>query len=581
MCGIAGFFRPAGIVGEALQSILDAMSATLSHRGPDDSGCWVDSSAGIALGHRRLSILDLSAAGHQPMISGSGRYVMVFNGEIYNHLDLRQEIEQSQLMLAWRGHSDTEVLLAGFDEWGIEVTLRKAVGMFAFALWDRQLRTLTLARDRIGEKPLYYGWQRGILLFGSELKALRAHPSFHADIDRRALAGYFRRGYIAAPDSIYQGIFKLIPGSFLQFSRQETTPRPRFYWSLREVADKGLAEPFDGSDADAISRLDAELSKVVAQQCIADVSLGAFLSGGIDSSTIVALMQAQSSRPVKTFTIGFHEDGYNEAQQAQSMARQLGTEHTDLVVTAHEAMEVIPRLAAMYDEPFGDSSAIPTFLVSQLARQQVKVALSGDGGDELFAGYRRYRRTSDIWTSLRRIPYAVRKPLSLGTGALARCRSEESARARTARLAQYLGARNAADVYQVQTLQRLDFQNFVVDAGNAVSESPQDPGFVKEDIYATMMYADTLNYLPDDILVKVDRASMALGLEVRVPLLDQRVLEFAWCVPLRMKVRDGSGKWLLKASLEKIRAGRNPGSTENRLWRAHRRMGAGTSPRLG
>ena len=551
MCGIAGFFQPGGLPAAGAETVVNGMSAVLSHRGPDDSGHWLDAVAGIALGHRRLSILDLSAAGHQPMVSASGRFVMIFNGEIYDHLELRRDIEQGAAAPLWRGHSDTEILLAGFEAWGIEATLRKAAGMFAFALWDRQQRTLTLARDRMGEKPLYYGWQGGVLLFGSELKALRAHPAFRADIDRRVLAGYFRRGYIAAPHSVYQGIFKLMPGSYLQFSQQEPAPRPRCYWSLREAAAKGLAQPFDAGDAEAIRRLDAELSRAVAQQRIADVPLGAFLSGGVDSSTIVALMQAQSSRPVKTFTIGFHEDQYNEAHHARSVAQQLGTDHTELIVTASEAMEVIPRLASMYDEPFGDSSAIPTFLVSQLARGHVKVALSGDGGDELFAGYARYQRTSDIWTSLRRLPYAVRKTMSVGVAALARRRNKASARATTGRLARYLSARNAAGVYQVQVAQRHDDQAFVLSDGDSLGEAPQDPGFLQEDIYATMMYADASNYLPDDILVKVDRASMAVGLEVRVPMLDHRVLEFAWQVPLQMKVRDGAGKWLLKQVLKK------------------------------
>lgn len=551
MCGIAGFLQPGGLRAAGGELVLDRMSGILAHRGPDDSGTWVDATAGIAFGHRRLSILDLSAAGHQPMMSASGRYVMIFNGEIYNHLEVHQELDQAGESPAWRGHSDTEILLAGFEAWGIEATLRKSVGMFAFALWDRQQRILTLSRDRMGEKPLYYGWQGGILLFGSELKSLRAHPAFRADIDRRVLAGYFRRGFIAAPHSIYQGIFKLLPGSCLQFSEQEAAPQPRFYWSLRESALRGLAEPFTGSDAEAVARLDVELRRAVAQQCIADVPLGAFLSGGIDSSTIVALMQAQASRPVKTFTIGFHEDHYNEAQQAKSVARQLGTEHTDLYVTAREAMEVIPRLAAMYDEPFGDSSAIPTFLVSQLARRHVKVALSGDGGDELFAGYARYRRTSDIWTSLRRIPYSLRKPLSRGVDAIARRGRTTSGRAKTARLARYLGASDAAGVYQIQMAQRHDSNDFVVSDGEPFYESAQDSAFLPRDIYATMMYADASDYLPDDILVKVDRASMAVGLEVRVPMLDHRVLEFAWQVPLRMKVRGGAGKWLLKQVLKK------------------------------
>jgi asparagine synthase (glutamine-hydrolysing) len=551
MCGIAGFFQPGGLPAAGADTVVNGMSAVLSHRGPDDSGHWLDAAAGIALGHRRLSILDLSAAGHQPMVSASGRFVMIFNGEIYDHLQLRREIEQAAAAPPWRGHSDTEILLAGFEAWGIEATLRKAAGMFAFALWDRQQRTLSLARDRVGEKPLYYGWQGGILLFGSELKALRAHPAFRADIDRCVLAGYFRRGYVSAPHSIYRGIFKLLPGYYLQFSRQEPAPRPRCYWSLREVAAKGLAEPFDAGDAEAVSRLECELSRAVAQQSIADVPLGAFLSGGIDSSTIAALMQAQSSRPVKTFTIGFHEDKYNEAHHARGVAQQLGTDHTELIVTAREAMEVIPRLASMYDEPFGDSSAIPTFLVSQLARRHVKVALSGDGGDELFGGYARYQRTHDIWAALRRIPSVARKTAALGVGAFYRRGRAMPGREKAARLVEYLGANDAAAVYRAQTTQRHDSLELVMHGGGSLSESTADEGLRRDDIYSTMMYADTTTYLPDDILVKVDRASMSVGLEVRVPILDHRVLELAWRLPAQLKVRGSTGKWVLKQLLSK------------------------------
>jgi asparagine synthase (glutamine-hydrolysing) len=554
MCGIAGFFRPAGLNAESPVPNLDRMSASLSHRGPDDSGIWVDAAAGVALSHRRLSVLDLSPAGHQPMTSASGRYVIAFNGEIYNHSDIRKELESSGSAPRWRGHSDTEILLSSFDSWGIEPSLKRARGMFAFALWDRQERTLTLARDRVGEKPLYYGWQGDAVLFGSELKALRVHPAFRACIDRSVLRDYFRRGYITAPHSIYQGISKLLPGCYVQFSGQEQPgiqPRPRSYWSLREVADHGLAEPFEGSDAEAGSRLESELLRAVGGQCIADVPLGAFLSGGIDSSTIVALMQAQSSRPVKTFTIGFHEDRSNEANHARTVARQLGTDHTELFVTAHEAMEVIPRLGAIYDEPFGDSSAIPTFLVSQLARQHVTVVLSGDGGDELFGGYGRYQRTSDIWSLISRIPYFARKTASFGVNAFSRRSRTSSTRAKAARLAQYLRAESASAIYQTQTMQRHNVHEFVIGNDGLLGESVLDAVFPRDNPYAGMMFMDVSTYLPDDILVKVDRASMAVGLEARVPMLDHRVLEFAWQLPLRMKVRGRTRKWLLKQVLRK------------------------------
>jgi asparagine synthase (glutamine-hydrolysing) len=551
MCGIAGFFRPAGLSAVAAEPVLGDMSASISHRGPDDSGIWLDAAAGIALGHRRLSILDVSTAGHQPMMSPSGRYVIVFNGEIYNHSDIRSEIDLFEPAPRWRGHSDTEILLAAFERWGIEASLKRTVGMFALALWDRQERSLILARDRIGEKPLYYGWQGDVLLFSSELKALRAHPAFLGSIDRSVLTEYFRHGYIAAPHSIYQGIFKLMPGTYMQFSEHGVTPRPITYWSLRDVAAKGLAEPFAGNDAEAVSRLESELLRAVAGQCIADVPLGAFLSGGVDSSTIVALMQVQSRRPVKTFTIGFREDTYNEAGHAKTVARHLGTDHTELFVTAREAMDVIPRLASIYDEPFGDSSAIPTFLVSQLARRRVTVALSGDGGDELFGGYARYQRTGDIWSLLRRMPYIARKTVSLGVGSFSRRSRLASTREKSARLARYLHAENSAAVYRVQMVQLQDAHQLVVGNHGSVWNSAPDPGFLRRDIYSTMMYMDSSTYLPDDILAKVDRASMSVGLEARAPMLDHRVVDFAWRLPLHMKVRGKRGKWLLKQVLGK------------------------------
>jgi asparagine synthase (glutamine-hydrolysing) len=550
MCGIAGFFQPIGLGGSAAEPKLHKMMASLAHRGPDDSGDWVDADAGIALGHRRLSVLDLTSSGHQPMRSASGRYIFVFNGEIYNHLEVRKELETSGSAVAWQGHSDTEILLAGFDHWGIEATLRKSVGMFAFALWDRDERTLTLARDRIGEKPLYYGWQRDTLLFGSELKALRAHPLFNAHIDRSVLADYFRRGYIAAPHSIYEGVFKLLPGCYVQFSGAgNVAPMPREYWSLQEIAERGQAQPFGGSAAEAVERLDFELRRAVAGQCIADVPLGAFLSGGIDSSSIVALMQVQSARPVKTFTIGFHESGFNEADHARAVAHHLGTHHTELVVTAREAMEVIPRLASIYDEPFGDSSAIPTYLVSQLARQSVTVSLSGDGGDELFGGYERYQRTLDIWSLTRRVPYFLRKGAALGAAAFARPGRQSSGREAAIRVSRYLCAQNASAVYQTQMTQCHDAQRLVMAGDGLRAEFAVYPVFALGDPYSEMMYADTLTYLPDDILVKVDRASMAVALEARVPMLDHRVVEFAWQLPLSMKVRGQTRKWLLKQVL--------------------------------
>ena len=566
MCGLTGVFQPTGFAVSTCEGIVRKSAENLSHRGPDDGGTWVDGDAGIALGHRRLSILDLSPAGHQPMISASGRYVIAFNGEIYNHLEIRKELEVSKSPPAWRGRSDTETVLSGFDRWGIDSLLKKTVGMFAFALWDRQERMLTLARDRVGEKPLYYGWQGNTFLFGSELKALRAHPAFRADIDRNVLALYLRHGYIAAPYSIYKNIFKLLPGAYLQLSAQQspgTLPTPRAYWSLREVVERGLANPFAGSDEDAIGELESRLMRAVSLQRVADVPLGAFLSGGIDSSTIVALMQAQSTLPVKTFTIGFHEQSYNEAEHARSVAQHLGTEHTELYVTPRDAMQVIPKLPTLYDEPFGDSSAIPTFLVSQLARRHVTVSLSGDGGDELFGGYDRYQRTQSLWSAVQRIPPVGRRWLAgavamLPVDGLNLClnpivsREDQSPGDRVRRLALYLSAGTMEQFYQVQVSQRNDSVAIVLgDTGPLEAQTGLTQWSPNGQLYERMMYADAMSYLPDDILVKVDRAAMSVSLETRVPMLDPRVVEFAWRLPLHTKVRHGKTKWLLREVLFK------------------------------
>jgi asparagine synthase (glutamine-hydrolysing) len=501
---------------------------------------WLDHAAGIALGHRRLSILELSDAGSQPMSSHSGRYVLVTNGEIYNHMEIRDALARDGREPAWRGHSDTETLLAAFDRWGTEAALRSTVGMFAFALWDRQERILTLARDRLGEKPMYYGVQGDVVLFGSELKSLRAHPAFRAEVDRDQLAIYLRRGYVPSPQSIYRSIRKLPPGCLVQF-RRDTAPgravEPRPYWSLGKVAESGLASPFTGSDAEAVDQLDAVLSRAVASQSVADVPLGAFLSGGIDSSTVVALMQAQSSRPVRTFAIGFKEAAFNEAPHARAVAAHLGTEHTELIVTPQDAMSVIPRLPRLYDEPFGDSSAIPTFLVSELARRHVTVSLSGDGGDELFGGYTRYGRGHRLWRLLRRVPASLRSLLAPISG---RHRSR------------FVRTVSAHELYDEVMLDSA--------TGRVVLGSDRSPpgasiglnaALAQRDFYQAMMLADGTTYLPDDILVKVDRASMGVSLESRVPMLDHRVVEFAWQLPLHMKLRNGESKWLLKQLLRK------------------------------
>ena len=411
MCGIVGIWGPLADKSQ----VLAESCRRIRHRGPDSNGFWEDAGAELALAHVRLAIQDLTEAGHQPMVSACGRYVMVFNGEIYNHLDMRKQLEQSALAPSWRGHSDTETLLAGFSALGIEATLQAAVGMFAIALWDRAARKLVLARDRMGEKPLYYGYSGADLVFASELKGLTPVPGFGQELNRNALASYMRHNYIPAPQSIYAGIAKLPPGTWIEFTADDTRsrrmPEPRVYWSARDAADTAARSllAFE-SDAQAVDALEGVLSKAVGGQMLSDVSLGAFLSGGIDSSTIVALMQAQSAQPVRTFAIGFHEKGYDEAQHAKAVATHLGTDHTELYVTAEDALAVVPTLADMYDEPFADSSQIPTSLVTKMARQHVTVALSGDGGDELFGGYSRYFRVNNWWQKCERMPAFLRHP---------------------------------------------------------------------------------------------------------------------------------------------------------------------------
>jgi asparagine synthase (glutamine-hydrolysing) len=541
MCGITGFLRKTGLPADH-ETVLRRQTGCLAHRGPDDEGLWIDAAAGIALGHRRLAIIDLSEAGKQPMSSDSGRLVLVYNGEIYNHLELRSELQGAGAAPAWRGHSDTETLLAGFEHWGIEETLRRANGMFAIALWDRTDRKLTLARDRLGEKPLYYGWQGDTLLFGSELKAVRAHPAFRAEIDRGALAALLRSGYVPAPVSIYRGIRKLSAGCTVEFSPASeagSEPAPRAYWSLRAVAEQGFAHPFEGDDSAAVSRLDSLLRMAVHRQTIADVPLGAFLSGGIDSTTVVAMLQAQSSRRVRTFTIGFQEAEFDEARHAAHVARHLGTDHAELYVSAADAQSVIPRLSAMYDEPLGDSSAIPTHLVARFARDHVTVCLSGDGGDELFGGYTRYQGTADLWRHLRRVPAPARRLVSSGYRLLMRHN-------RGQRMARYLAAKDADQVYAAKTALWPQASSVVRGAGDFPAASAP---LATTDEFARMMFADSMAYLPDDILVKVDRAAMAVSLETRIPMLDPSVVAFAWSLPAHMKVRDGRSKWLLRQVL--------------------------------
>lgn len=561
MCGISGYLAPDKLRDDP-RIVLDRMNRTLTHRGPDDMGSWWDEETGIGFGHCRLSIVDLSQEGHQPMHSASGRYVITFNGEIYNFTALRQEL--ARLDHRFRGHSDTEVMLAAFDQWGVEAVIKRLVGMFAFALWDRREQVLYLVRDRMGEKPLYYGWMGGVFLFGSTLKALQAHPAWQGEIDRDALALFMRHNYIPAPHSIYRGIYKLLPGTILKLplaqAKRRACPNPLPYWSAREVAEAGITSPFTGSEAEAIDELDRLLRAAVAGQMVADVPLGAFLSGGIDSSTVVALMQAQSTQPVKTFTIGFEEAAYNEAEYAKAVAQHLGTDHTEFYVKPAEAMAVIARLPAIYDEPFADSSQIPTFLVSQLARTQVKVSLSGDGGDELFCGYNRYLGARTAWRRIGWMPQAIKQAISRGIAAIAAAVPDaslnglEELRQRARNLLHEWAKNLASDrpelIYHRLVSHWEDPTSVVRDAREPLTVlTDGDRLAALPDFTERMMYLDQVSYLPDDILVKVDRASMAVSLEARVPLLDHRVVEFAWRVPLQMKLRQGQSKWLLRQLL--------------------------------
>jgi asparagine synthase (glutamine-hydrolysing) len=523
------------------------MGQTLVHRGPDDQDQWVDASVGIGLAHQRLSIVDLSTSGRQPMASASSRHVLVFNGEIYNHMELRDDLTSKGVH--FRGHSDTETLVEAIDHWGLPATLERANGMFALAVWDRTEQRLCLARDRMGIKPLYYGWLGNQFAFGSELKALVAHPAFDASIDRTALCSLVQHSYIAAPLSIYQDIFKLLPGHWLAIDANGFPGelKPARYWSLKEVVQRGGIKPFGGTTTEAIDQLDQLLADAVRLRQMSDVPLGAYLSGGIDSSTVAALMQRQLDRPARTFAIGFDEPKYNEANYARRVAEHLGTEHIELYVSPHQAREVIPRLPALYDEPFADSSQIPTFLVSQLARQHVTVALSGDGGDELFGGYHRYALTDRIWRRIGWLHPDLRKlcsPLLTTVGTLLNIRKVQT-------LGRIIGAKTARHVYH-HTHTHWEPRHIVVDAKTPQTVFTRCEEWAgRSNLTEELMAIDSETYLPDDILTKVDRASMGVGLEARVPLLDHRVVEFAWSLPLEFKVRAGETKWLLRQVLDR------------------------------
>lgn len=564
MCGLAGFLISTTNDARELSARVSRMADQLAHRGPDDAGIWVDAEAGIALGSRRLAIVDLSPAGHQPMISSCGRYVIAYNGEVYNFSDLRRELKARK----FRGYSDTEVILEAVSEWGIETAVKKFVGMFAFALWDRQRRALHLVRDRLGIKPLYYGWAGKTFLFGSELKALRAHPDFVPEINRDALALQMRYSCVPQPYSIYKQTYKVPPGCILNLETKDSPTDPQLfpYWSAQEVAERGAVNPFKGSERDATEQLDTLLRKAVRVRMVADVPLGAFLSGGIDSSTVVALMQAQNGRPVKTFTIGFHDEKYNEAMCAKAVATHLGTEHTELYVTSDEALRLIPKLPGLFDEPFSDSSQIPTSLISALARRQVTVSLSGDGGDELFGGYTRYLLGRSLQRGLRWLPRGAHRRLSNLISAWEPATYNRwwawlapffdqygrpgSVGEKMHKLAKVLSLESPEALYCHLVSHWKQPLSLIVGAREAPtcltdpSQRARLPGLAE-----VMMFFDLVTYLPDDILTKVDRASMGVSLEARVPLLDHRVVEFAARVPMSMKIRNGQGKWLLRQVL--------------------------------
>jgi asparagine synthase (glutamine-hydrolysing) len=571
MCGIAGLLRRGGGDDSGLVAVVERMILAIGARGPDASGLWRAPDGAVVFGHRRLSVLDLSEAGAQPMKSACGRLVVTFNGEIYNHLDIRAELEAAGAAPNWRGHSDTETVLAAIRHWGVAASLRRMVGMSAFALWDAQARTLTLARDRFGEKPLYYGWNGTDLLFGSELKALAAHPDWAPTLDRTALTAFMRYSYIPAPATIWSGIRKLPPASFVTFAADATPgalPQPQAYWSLRDhVTAAQTARVAD--EQEAVTELERLLSIAVRRQCLSDVPLGAFLSGGVDSSTIVALMQAQASQPVRTFSIGFAEGAYNEAEDARKVAAHLGTDHTELYVDARTALDVIPRLPQIYDEPFADSSQIPTHLVAQLARRHVTVALSGDAGDELFGGYNRHVWGGALHARFVALPAPLRRAAGILLSAIAPEPAGTILGALQPILPQRLKVRHVGDqVAKIARILRADNFDRMYQALCSIEQEPsravvggvEAPGWASLEMSEVpaaldpldrMTLADSLSYLSDDILHKVDRAAMAVATETRVPFLDKDVVEFSARVPPSMKVRDGRGKWLVRQVLDR------------------------------
>lgn len=566
MCGFVGFIgKPAPSATH--EATVRRMADAIVHRGPDDSGTWTDPDAGLGLGHRRLSIVDLSPAGHQPMVSASGRFVIAFNGEIYNHRDIRRKLEDAGHAPAWRGHSDTEVFLEAIEKRGIAAALEMSVGMFAFAVWDRDKRRLTLARDRIGEKPLYFGSNNGVFLFGSELAALWRHPLWQCEIDRDALALMLRYNHVPAPYSIFEGIQKLEPGCYLEADDAGETIAITRYWSAPEVASRGAKSPFSGSPDEAVNEVERLLKQSIAGQMLADVPLGAFLSGGIDSSTVVALMQSLGTRPVKTFSIGFNTPGYNEAEHAKTVARHLGTDHTELYVDEAQALATVPRLAGIYSEPFADSSQIPTLLVSDLARRHVTVALSGDGGDELFSGYNRYAMAGAAWKRINAMPAVVRRAAvaamttlppetwdRLATPALKllpRRKQMQRPGDHIHKLASVMRCDSLDDIYRRFLSHWPDPSEILVTGREPALAIESAVQIAALPPMRRMMTRDLTGYLPGDILAKVDRAAMAVSLEARVPMLDHRLIEFSASLPEALLRRDGLSKWPLRHVLQR------------------------------
>lgn len=564
MCGIAGIYSNQPQAANCSEMMINA----IRHRGPDSHGTWSDPEVGIYLAHARLSIQDLTSAGNQPMKSRSGRFLVVFNGEIYNHRKLRKELEIVNAGVSWRGYSDTETFLAGFEHWGIEQTVKKTIGMFAFAVWDKKYRKLVLGRDRLGEKPLYYGWQNNMFVFASELSAIKAHPAFKAEINRDALTLLLRHNCIPAPHSIFKGIKKLLPGCLVTLSSCENEAHPVHYWDPVNVIANSQATPFSGTPHEAVDELESLLKDAVKKQLLSDVPLGAFLSGGVDSSLVVAMMQTQSNIPVNTFSLGFNIAAYDEAKHAKAVAAHLKTNHTELYVSAQMARDIIPRLPELYCEPFSDASQIPTFLVSQLARQHVTVSLSGDGGDELFGGYNRYVLSEKIWGRLSTLPVGLRSVLASSLtgvsprmwnkllGPIQKVLPEGLAQANIGeKLHKGAGVMTLKSLLEVHRHLASHWKNpeeIVIGGKEPLTlltmpdKQPQTDNPIHQ-----MMALDLLTYLPDDILCKVDRAAMAVSLETRVPLFDYRVVEFAWRLPLDYKLRDGVGKWVLRQVLYK------------------------------